>query len=372
MTLAEVNTLQTQVLWAVFGLALAFGVIAQRSHFCTMGAVADIVNMGDWTRMRMWVLAMAVAIVGFNGMVGLGWVSAADSIYAAPRLTVLSALVGGAMFGFGMVLASGCGSKTLLRVGAGNLKSLVVLVVMAVSAFATLRGVTAVLRVNTVDAVALNLPVGQDLPSLLAHATGLPVATLAAVLGCVVGGLLLAWVLSRAEGRSVEVWVGGLGIGSVIVAVWWVSGQWGHVAEHPATLEPSFLGTASRRMESFSFVAPSAHLLDWLIYYSDGSKRMNLGLVATLGVVLGSAAHAVFTRSFRWEGFRNARDTGTHLAGAVLMGVGGVTAIGCTVGQGLSGVSTLGLGSVLALLSIIGGAVAGVHWQAWQLEREVA
>ena len=372
MTLADVNTLQAQMLWAVFGLALAFGVIAQRHHFCTMGAVADIVNMGDWTRMRMWVLAMGVAIIGFNGMVSLGWISAANSIYAAPRFTVLSALVGGLMFGFGMVLASGCGSKTLLRVGAGNLKSLVVLVVMAVSAFATLRGVTAVLRVNTVDAVAVTLPTGQDLPSLVAHLTGMPLAPLAGWLGLLVGGLLLAWVLRRAEGRSAEVWAGGLGIGGIIVAVWWLSGQWGLVAEHPDTLEPSFLGTASRRMESLSFVAPSAHLLDWLIYYSDGSKRMNLGIVATLGVVLGSAAHAVATRSFRWEGFRNARDTGTHLAGAVLMGVGGVTAMGCTVGQGLSGVSTLGVGSVLSLLSIIGGAVAAVRWQTWLVERDLA
>ena len=372
MTSADVSALQNQMLWAVFGLSVAFGVIAQRSHFCTMGAVADIVNMGDWTRMRMWVLAIAVAVLGFNGMVALGWIAAANSIYAGPRFTWLSSMVGGAMFGFGMVLASGCGSKTLLRIGAGNLKSVVVLVVMAVSAFATLKGITAVLRVATVDAVAIQLPTGQDLPSLLALALGLPVKTLAAGVGALLGGLCVAWVVMRAEGRSAEVWVGGVGIGLVIVAVWWVSGQFGHVAEHPESLEDSFLGTASRRMESLSFVAPSAHLLDWLIYYSDGSKRLNLGIVATLGVVLGSAAHALGTRNFRWEGFRNARDTGTHLVGAVLMGVGGVTAMGCTIGQGLSGVSTLALGSILSLLSILGGAVGAVRWQTWLVEREMA
>jgi uncharacterized membrane protein YedE/YeeE len=372
MTTADLHALQTQFLWAAFGLSVAFGVIAQRSHFCTMGAVADVVHTGDWTRMRMWVLAIGVAVLGFNGMVALGWVRAADSFYAAPRLLWLSALVGGAMFGFGMVLASGCGSKSLLRVGSGNLKSLVVIVVLAVSAFATLRGITAVLRVNSVDAIGWTLPVGQDLPSLVGHWLGMEPSRVAGPLGLLIGGACIAWVLARADGRRGEVWVAGVGIGVVIVAVWWLSGQFGHVAEDPETLEERFIGTASRRMESFSFVAPTAHTLDWLIYFSDASKRLTLGVVSTFGVVAGSAAHALATRSFRWEGFRNVRDTGNHLVGAVLMGVGGVTAVGCTVGQGLSGVSTLSVGSFLALAAIIAGAVAALRWQAWQVERGVA
>src|SRR5438105_8837366 len=108
------KALATHVLWAAFGLSVLFGAIAQRAHFCTMGAVSDIVNIGDWARMRMWVLAMGVAVIGFNAMVALGWIDAANSLYAGPRLIWLSALVGGALFGFGMVLGSGCGSKTLL------------------------------------------------------------------------------------------------------------------------------------------------------------------------------------------------------------------------------------------------------------------
>jgi uncharacterized membrane protein YedE/YeeE len=138
----DVAALATQVLWAAFALSFAFGAIAQRTQFCTMGAVADVVTMGDWSRMRMWVLAIGTAMLGFNAMVALGWVEAGDSLYAGPRLTWLSAAVGGLMFGFGMVLASGCGSRTLVRLGAGNLKSLVVFFVLGLAAFATLKGVT--------------------------------------------------------------------------------------------------------------------------------------------------------------------------------------------------------------------------------------
>lgn len=372
MTLSEFDALRAQVLAAAFGLAVVFGVIGQRSHFCTMGALSDIVNIGDWTRMRMWVLAIGVAVVGFNAMVALGWVEAADSFYATPRLTALSALLGGGLFGVGMVLASGCGSKTLLRIGAGNLKSLVVFVVLAISAYATIRGLTAVWRVNTVDQVFWTLPAGQDLPSLANTVFGIATPRAAAILGLLVGAGCIAWVLARPEGRSGEVWLAGAGIGAVVVAVWWVSGQLGQVAEHPETLEASFVATASRRMESLSFVAPAAQLLDWFIYYSDASKRLTLGAASTLGVVLGSFAHAISTRSFHWEGFRNARDTGNHLIGAVLMGVGGVTALGCTIGQGITGLSTLSIGSMLAVAGIVGGAVAALRWQIWQVERGAA
>ena len=146
MTDLALQALQQQVLWAALALGVVFGAIAQRTHFCTMGAVADVVNIGDWTRMRMWALAAGVAMMGFNAMVALGWLKASNSVYAAPALLWASHLVGGLMFGVGMVLASGCGSKTLVRIGGGNLKSLVVFGVIGLSAWATLRGITAVLR----------------------------------------------------------------------------------------------------------------------------------------------------------------------------------------------------------------------------------
>jgi len=361
--------MSAQVLWAAFFLAAVFGAVAQRTHFCTMGAVADIVNMGDWSRMRMWALAAGVAMLGFNAMVGLGWVEAGKSIYAGSRLIWLSNLVGGLLFGVGMVLASGCGNKTLVRIGGGSLKALVVFCVLGLAAYATMRGVLAVARVQTVDHVALQLPAGQDLPSLLSFVTGLPRPTLALLAGGVIGLALVGGSLMRVEGRRPEVLLGGLGIGAVVVAVWWVSGRLGHLAEHPLTLEEAFLATNSQRMESLTFVAPVAYTLDWLILFSDKSKVLTLGIVTTLGVVFGSAVVALATRSFRWEGFGGPEDTANHLLGAVLMGAGGVTAMGCTIGQGLSGVSTLALGSFVALAGILAGAVLGLKYQVWRLER---
>ncbi len=369
MTEAELPGLISQVLWAALACGVAFGAVAQRSHFCTMGAVSDIVNMGDWTRMRMWLLAIAVAMIGFNAMVFTSVVDAKHSVYTGAKLLWLSYLVGGLMFGFGMVLASGCGSKTLVRIGGGSLKSLVVFVVLAIAAYATLRGVTAVARVATLDAVAVTLPTGQDMPSLLAHATGLAKPMLALLLGGGIGLLLLGFCLSKPEGRSAEVVLTGVLIGLLVVAVWWVSGRLGHLAEHPQTLEEVFLATNSQRMESLTFVAPMAYTVDWLILFSDKSKLLTIGIVTTLGVVAGSLIVALATKTFRWEGFASTEDTANHLVGAVLMGVGGVTAMGCTVGQGLSGVSTLALGSFIALAAIIAGAVLALRYQMWRLDQ---
>jgi uncharacterized membrane protein YedE/YeeE len=365
----DMGALTSQVLWAAFALAMVFGAIAQRTHFCTMGAVADIVNIGDWSRMRMWVLAIGTAMLGFNTMAGLGWIDAGKTFYTAPRVMWLSNLVGGLLFGFGMVLASGCGSKTLVRIGGGNLKSLVVFIVLGIAAFATLRGITAVARVATVDRVAVDLGRTQDLPTLLASALGLGKPAAALALGALIGGALVLWVLARAEGRSRGVLLGGLGIGAVIAAMWWVSGRLGYVAEDPNTLQEAFVATNSQRMESLSFVAPIAYTIDWLIFFSDKSKVLTIGIVSAGGVIVGSALAALATRTFRWEGFASVEDTANHIVGGVLMGVGGVTAMGCTVGQGLSGLSTLAIGSFIAFASIVGGAVLALRYQVWRIER---
>jgi uncharacterized membrane protein YedE/YeeE len=366
---SDLPGLVAQVLAASFALAVVFGAIAQRTHFCTMGAVSDIVNMGDWGRMRMWLMAIGVAMLGFNGMVAAGWVQAGQSVYAAPRVIWLSNLVGGLLFGFGMVLASGCGSKTLIRIGGGSLKSLVVFFVLAVASYATLRGITAVARVATVDAVSFTLPVGQDLPSLLAHFSGLAKPTAALLLGALIGGALLVFALAHPDGRRADALLGGLGLGAVIVGVWWVTGRLGHLQEHPATLEEVWLATNTQRMESLTFVAPIAYTVDWLILFSDTSKTLTVGIVAVFGVVVGSAIMALANGSFRWEGFAGTEDTANHLVGAVLMGVGGVTAMGCTVGQGLTGLSTLALGSLIAFGGIVAGGVLALRYQMWRLER---
>lgn len=371
MQASDLTALNTQVLWAAFILSALFGAIAQRTHFCTMGAISDVMNIGDWTRLRQWVLAIGVAMLGFAALVATGQVDPAKTLYASSRFIWLSAAVGGALFGFGMVLASGCGSKTLVRIGGGSLKSLVVFLVMGVAAFATLKGITAVVRVGTVDRVAVDMAAGTALPGWLAAATGMALKQAWLVLGGLLGGALVVWALLGREFRKFDNLLAGLGIGGVVVAMWWVSGHLGYVAEHPDTLQEAFVATNSGRAEALSFVSPVAYTVDWLMFFSDRSKVLTLGIVSVFGVVLGSAVAAVAGRSFRWEGFGSTEDVGNHLAGGVLMGVGGVTAMGCTVGQGLSGISTLGLTSFVAVAFIVLGAVAAFKYQIWRLERMV-
>ncbi len=371
MEIADLLKLQTQVLWAAFAVAVAFGFIAQRSHFCTMGAISDIVNMGDWTRMRMWGMAVGVAMLGFYAMAWLGWIDAGKSIYTSGRIIWLSALVGGALFGFGMVLASGCGSKTLVRIGAGSLKSLVVFFVMGFAAFAALRGVFAVLRVNTVDKVAFEIPAGGAVPSWFSSGLGLDPALTGLAVALLVGGALVVWALVGSDFRgSFNNMLGGLGIGLVIVAMWWVSGHLGFVPEHPETLDAVYLASNSGRMESLTFTAPMAYTLDWVIFFSDASKLLTFGVVTVVGVVVGSLVCALIEGSFRWEGFRSTQDTALHIAGGACMGVGGVTALGCTIGQGLSGLSTLSVTSMIAVTGIVLGAIGGFRFQMWLLDRE--
>ncbi|MCE1163112.1 MAG: YeeE/YedE family protein [Thiomonas sp.] len=369
MPSVSVHAINATVLWGGFALSLVFGAIMQRTRFCTMGSVSDIVNMGSWMRMRMWVLAIATATIGFNLLAAGGVIDASQTIYTTSKVLWLSALVGGLLFGFGMVLASGCGSKTLVRIGEGNLKAVVVFMMIGVFAYITLRGITAEVRVRVFDKVALNLSGPQDLPAIVAHATGLPVPSLQLALGLGVGLLLGIWALSAREFRNTNNLLAGFGLGAVIVGVWFLSGKLGFLAEDPQTLQAAYLGTQNNKMESLSFVAPLAYTLFWFMMYSDASNVLTLGVVSVFGVIAGSAGMALITRQFRWEGFRGAEDTANHLVGGALMGIGGVTALGCTIGQGMSGVSTLSITSWIAFLSIVGGAVLGVKYQAWRVER---
>lgn len=372
MTTEAVAALAQQVLWASFLVALAFGAIVQKTGFCTMGAISDVAVMGDWTRMRQWGLAAGVAMIGFGTLAWTGLVDPAGTLYGSNRWSWLSALVGGALFGFGMVLASGCASKALVRIGAGNLKALVVVIVVAVSAFATLKGLTAVWRVATVDRVAIEFAGGARLPAWAAQAFGLPPRVAGLVLALAIGGGLLAWAFSDRDFLQANNLLAGGGIGAAVVAMWWITGSWGHIAEHPETLQETYLATASDRAEAFSFVSPIAHTLDWFIFFSDKNKLLTVGVVTVFGLVAGSALVALATRRFRWEGFAGTDDLAHHLVGAVLMGVGGVTAMGCSIGQGISGVSTLSATSFVAALSLIAGARLALGYQAWRVEHLAA
>ena len=365
----DLLALNRLVLGASFLLSLVFGAIAHRTHFCTMGAVSDVVNMGDWTRMRQWGMAAGVAMIGFAVLAYTGQIQPARTLYFSTRFMWLSALVGGLLFGFGMVLSSGCGSKSLVRLGAGNLKSLVVLIVMAVAAFATLKGITGVMRVASVDGVAVEMPRGANLPALVNGLVGSDAAVTGLALGIFLGLGLLAWGLHGRDGRQPLNLLAGFGIGTLVVGMWWVSGHLGFVAEHPQTLEEFHVATNSGRAEAMSFVAPVAYALDWLMFFSDKSKVISFGIASVAGVACGAALDAWLSGAFRWEGFGGTEDLANHLLGALLMGVGGVTAMGCSVGQGLSGVSTLSLTSLVAAAAIMGGAVLALKYQVWRLER---
>ena len=362
-TADEVQQLALQVGVASFAISILAGVLIHRGHFCTMGAISDWVVMRDATRLRQWALAVAVGMAGFGLMAWLGWISPLNTIYASSQVAWLSALLGGGLFGVGMVLASGCSSKSLVRLAAGNLKSLVVLLAMAVSALAAMRGLTAVWRVHGLDKVAIDLPHGPFVGQWLSAFGGLDLRTGLGLSAALVSLCLLSWVLKDRRFHTVSNWVTGAGLGSLVVALWWVSGVLGFVPEHPDTLEPMFLTTHSGRMEALSFTAPVGYWLDAFLYYSDGSKRLTLGMVTVLGVLVGAGLSAVQQGTFRWEGFTDRADLVRHLVGGALMGTGGVLAMGCTFGQGLSGLSTLSLGSMLSVLGIFAGTWAALHWQ---------
>ncbi|MBK6865561.1 MAG: YeeE/YedE family protein [Ideonella sp.] len=342
------------ILWLAFAAAFVCGAIGQKTHFCTMGAVSDIVNMGDWSRMRMWLLAIGVAILGSAALHAAELIDLGKSIYRTPNFTWLSYIVGGMSFGIGMVLASGCGSKTLIRIGSGNLKSVVVFLVLGVVAYMTMRGVFGVFRVTVLEKAALTFPGGQDLPALLmAAGVDAKLAFWAAVLA-IGGGLTAFCLLKRLLDPSTNL-LGGPGTGLAIVAAWYVSGHLGYLAEHRKRWKkPSSPPTAGAHGVA-DLRRPQAYTLELLMLWSDTSRKMTFAIATVLGVIAGSGAWALVTRSFRWEGFASVEDTASHLIGAALMGFGGVVAMGCTVGQGITGFSTLALGPIVTF-AIVGAA----------------
>ncbi|EME70032.1 transporter component [Paramagnetospirillum caucaseum] len=336
---------------ATFAVGVVFGWAARASEFCTMGALSDMVLMGDRRRLRAWVLAMAVALLGSQALQAAGLVNLGKSIYLGPSIPWAGAILGGLMFGYGMTLSGGCGAKTLVRLGGGNLKSLVVMLVVGLFATMTLKGLLAMERIALEQATNLSPArlgaADSGLPALLAG-TGLPEA--AARLLCVLAlaGGALAWCLRDADFRAARGKIAGaLVIGLCIPAGWAVTGILGADEFDPVALA------------SFSFIAPMGDGLIYLMTYT--GSTINFGIAAVGGVIAGSFLAARLSGSFAVEGFADADDMLRHLAGGALMGTGGVLAMGCTIGQGLSGLSTLSLTSFLALAAIILGGILGLR-----------
>jgi len=367
LTPEQISSLGSQALLITLFITTILGIIMQKTSFCTLGAVSDGILMEDWSRMRQWCLAIGIAILGVALMSHLGWIDVSKSFYTGNRVLYLSTVIGSTLFGIGMVLASGCGSKTLIRIGGGNLKSIVVFIVLGLVAYMTMRGFLGIMKANTIDKVSLSLSTNQDLPSILSASFGIAKENLRSILALIIGGAFIGFAVLKKSFWNTENLLAGIGVGVGITAIWWVSGHYAHLIEDPNTLQEAFLVTNSGRMESLSFVAPYAFALDWMMFTSDKSKVLTIGIVAVIGMILGSAISSILSKNFRWESFRGVEDTANHLVGAALMGFGGVTAVGCTVGQGLSGLSTLALNSFIAFPGFILGAYIGLQYLQWRL-----
>jgi len=330
-----------------------FGAIAQRTNFCTMGAISDLVLMGDGRRFRAWVLAIAVAIIGTHALHFGGAIDINKSIYLTSNLGWLGAIIGGGMFGFGMTLTGGCGSKTVVRLGAGNLKSLVVAIVLGVVAYMTLRGVFALARVQLETATNIDLKTrgldNQNIGEMAGALFGLPSNTARAVAAVAIAAAFLVFCFKDAAfRRSTTNIIAGVIIGLTPVAGWVVTGILGADEFNPTPLT------------SVTFVAPLGESLQYLMTFT--GSTINFGIAVVGGVVAGSFLMAVATGTFQIEGFTDRDDFVRHIGGGALMGAGGVLALGCTIGQGITGMSTLALGSVLAWLSIIAGGYLGIKY----------
>ncbi len=340
----------TKVTLGAFLLGGVLGALALKSNFCTMGALSDIVFMEDWRRFRSWMLAVAVAILGTQGMHMAGMLDIGKANFLTPSLGWAGAIIGGLLFGYGMTMAGGCGNKTLVRLGAGNLKSLVVVLVLGFTGYMTMRGLIAVPRIElektNLDFKALGIA-SQGIPAILGS-LGLEAATARiAAIAIVAGGLLIFCLKSKEFLTSPVHLFSGVAIGLIITGGWAVSGILGADEFDPLPLT------------SYTFVGPTSDTMQYLMTFT-GSK-MNFGVAAVIGVVTGSFLAAILTGEFHIEAFSDASDMKRHLLGAAMMGVGGVLAMGCTFGQGLTGMSTLALSSVIALVSICIGGVWGLR-----------
>jgi hypothetical protein len=336
-------------------IGLLLGLIGQATRFCVRGAVADWVQLGRKERFAGWMLAVGVGAIGLQALAAAGVVDATRTLAWNPRLAWVSCLVGGLLFGYGMILAGGCPQRSLVKAGAGSLRHAVVLVVAALAAAMTLRGVFAPIRANLLDTWAVQLAGPQDLGRLAATALSTSPGALRWTLAALLFAATLAYAW-RHRGAVREVWMGGFGIGLLLIGAVVLTGRIGFLAEHPETLEAAWLGTQSNRPEGLNFTAPLANTLDLLTLWTDKSMAPTFGVMLVLGVLLGSYASALVRREFRLEGFASPGDFGAHVLGATMMGFGGVTALGCSIGNGVTGLAWLSTGSLLATAGIVVGA----------------
>ena len=345
-----------------FLLGIVFGAVVNKTNFCTMGAVSDWVNMGNKGRLRAWFLAIGIATLVTQTLQFKGIIDLSEAIYLTPNFGWLGYLSGGFLFGVGMTLASGCVNRTLVRVGSGNLKSLVVLIIIGLTAYMTMRGLLALVRINVFEVTNINLAEheisNQGVATLASHALGFANTTLIHNITTVLvaGGLIVYALKGRELRRSFDNILAGVAIGLIIPAGWYITGVVGFDDFEPL------------RLESYTFTGPIAEGLMYLMTFT--GSTINFGIAAIFGMILGSFLYSILSRKFRVESFSDREDMVRHMIGGVLMGFGGVLALGCTIGQGITGMTTLALGSFLALISIIFGSALTMKVEYYRLDDE--
>jgi uncharacterized membrane protein YedE/YeeE len=382
---------QSFMLWAVFIIALVMGAVVNKTNFCTMGAVSDFVNMGDTGRMRAWFLAMAVAILGVTILEYTGLLNLSGSFppYRNSNIVLAENILGGLMFGIGMTLASGCGNKCLVRIGGGNLKSIVVFLIVGALAYFMInpfpgsdKTIYSVLFYGWTNPMSVDVLKPQDIGSLVG---GSEPSAMRLIVGVVIFLAMGHFIFKSKEFRSsADNMIGGAVVGLAVLAAWFVSGnvivdadgeilslqqyynQWDMLADSDAG-KPA--AGAMLATQSYTFINPMGQALNYLAGGLDGSL-MTFGVVAVFGVVAGSLIWSLISRSFRVEWFNSASDVANHVIGAILMGIGGTLAMGCTIGQAVTGISTLAVGSILTFGAIFLGSALTMKIQYYKMVYE--
>lgn len=363
-----------QVILSGFVLALILGATVRKTGFCTLGSVSDWVNMGHLGRMHAWVFAIALAMTGVLILEVSGTADFSSTLppYRSSLFMWPRYLLGGLMFGVGMTLSSGCASMTAVRMGGGNSKSILVLLVMGAWAYLmTKTDFYGYVFHSWMQPLSFDLArVGvqsQELSALLAGALGTAPSPLLRVLVAGTVALVLFYLVLRSRHfrERFDFFLGGAVVGGLIVVAWYITGgsigaQW---KEFALFMDQPPAGVAA---QSFTFVNPTGEALYYLTRPME-TQLITFGMAVYGGVVCGSLLYSVVSRSFHFEWFRSAGDLVNHAVGGTLMGVGGVLAMGCSIGQGVTGVSTLALGSIVALVSIILGSALTMKVEYYRL-----
>lgn len=343
-----------------FVIGMIFGFIVYRTNFCTMGSLSDLVSFGDYRRFRAWLLAAAVAITGAQFFQYTGAVDLAASMYLGPTVSWVGNVLGGLIFGFGMVLAGGCVSRNLARLGGGDIGSLIVLIVTGLFAYMAIGGLFGPIRAAVVSFAEIDLqPIGatdQGLGSILASFVGLEPANANILVSLLIVAAVLFYCFKDSQFRTSQPHLlAGLGIGLCVAFGWALTGlAFDELADTP--VQPI----------SLTYVRPSGDAIEYLTRFT-ALGLPGFGVVTVFGAIAGSFLAAVSMKRFRLSAFADVSDTLRNIGGAALMGVGGVMALGCTVGQAITGSSTLAVGSFITFFFIVMGGIGGVKYMEWRI-----